>query len=71
MSVENYNELLSIKKRLPGNHIVEIANPKKYPELYKDELSFDVGHLSCEGANVFTEYVADEFKKNKLLVGYR
>ena len=55
-----YNDLLAMKAKLPDERVIELANPQKYPELYQVEFSFDVGHLDGKGANIFTEYLADE-----------
>jgi len=59
----DYHEVLAIKERLPSNHIIEIANPKIYPELYQVNFQFDIDHLNKKGAVIFTEYLANEFKK--------
>ncbi len=59
-----YEELLALKNNLPERHIVEVANPKKYPELYKLEFSFDRGHLNKKGAEIYTKYLAVELKKH-------
>ena len=56
-----YDGLIAIKEKLPKTHIIEIANPEKYPELYQIDYSFDIGHLNSEGAKIFTKYLADEF----------
>jgi hypothetical protein len=65
----HYNKLLALKTVLPNNHIIEIANPVKYPELYQASFSFDIGHLNKKGANVFTKHIADEF--NKIMVNHK
>ncbi len=58
-------ELIAIKEKLPSKHIIEIANPKKYPKLYQIEFTFDRGHLNKKGANLFTKYVANEILMGK------
>jgi hypothetical protein len=60
----SYNELLAIKEKISRNHIIEIANPEKYPNLYKVEYSFDGGHLNKKGADLFSEYIARELLNN-------
>jgi hypothetical protein len=64
--LDSYNELLALKERLPSEHILEIANPKEYPELYQADYSFDLGHLNEKGANLFSEFFANEFRVNCL-----
>ena len=59
-----YEKLLALKAGLPGRHIIEMANPKAFPELYQVDYSFDAGHLNSKGADIFTEYLADELIKN-------
>lgn len=59
-----YNELLAIKEKLPSNHIIEIANPQKYPELYQVEFTFDKWHVNKKGADLYTKYIANELIKN-------
>lgn len=62
--VNIYNELLAIKERLPSHHIIEIANPKKYPQLYQVEFTFDIGHFNRKGAKLYSKYLANELLKN-------
>ena len=60
---QHYEELLALKSQLPPEHIIEIANPQKYPEMYDLEFSFDAGHLNEAGAAIFTDYVSDQLLK--------
>ena len=54
------DELLAIKEQLPFNHLIELADPQKYPELYAVENHFDIGHLNMKGAGIYTEYLGRE-----------
>lgn len=58
-----YGELVALKDRLPPRHIIELADPRKYPELYQVDYSFDVGHLNKKGAAVFTRYLVQQLKR--------
>ena len=58
-----YEKLLALRDRLPAHHVVVVANPKAFPELYQLEYSFDIGHLNRKGADIFTGYLADQLKE--------
>lgn len=57
--LHTYEGLASLVEKLPKNHVIEVFDPAKYPEIYQPELSFDEGHLDEKGAEVFTQYFAD------------
>lgn len=59
----NYKELYAIKENLPNENIIDISSAVDYPNLYKTKYTFDIGHLNEKGANLFTEYLANEIKK--------
>jgi hypothetical protein len=58
-----YIELLPVANALPAKHIIRLEDPDKYKEFYLTKYAFDVAHLNALGANLFTNYVAMEFKK--------
>ena len=60
---ERCGELLAIKRQLPPKNIIELADVIKYPELYEAEYCFDIGHTNKKGAEIFTKYLVNEFKK--------
>ncbi|MBN2893184.1 MAG: hypothetical protein JXL97_15040, partial [Bacteroidales bacterium] len=62
--LSDYKELRAIKEFLPKENIIDISDANDYPNLYKTEYTFDIGHLNEKGANLFTEYLADEIKKS-------
>ena len=52
--LSDYREVLALKKALPENVVLDIANPAVYPNLWAVENSFDVGHMTENGAVFFT-----------------
>lgn len=58
----SYVEELALINRIPSAHLIEIANPFKYPELYQSKYAFDKNHFNKEGADIFTSNIASEFK---------
>ncbi len=59
----NYAELLPLKYCLPQDRLIDVTNALKYPNLYRVEYSFDIGHLNDKGADFLTEAVAEKVKK--------
>lgn len=57
--LETYEGLASIVESLPSDHVIEVFDPVKYPEIYRPDLSFDEIHLNEKGAEIFTRYFAD------------
>lgn len=55
---------ISLFKQLPSENRIDLANPKKFPELYKKENMFDRGHYNEKGAEYFTKYLAQEYSIN-------
>lgn len=58
-----YLELLPIAKSLPQKNMIDMSNPLKYDEFYQTQYSFDKAHLNDEGATLYTNYLAEEFRK--------
>lgn len=58
---QKYDELLPVFYQLPAQNRIELANPQRYPELYAVDTSFDVAHLTHEGATIFTRLLAEQF----------
>lgn len=56
-------QLLSLSRQIPENNLIDMANPRTYPELYEYKNSFDVGHLNSTGANLYSKMLAREFEK--------
>lgn len=61
--VSDYNGLLAVANQLPPEHIILIANPNEYPELWATDMSFDVGHLNEVGATLYSEEVARHYSQ--------
>lgn len=53
--------LKAIVNNLPEDHKLDLFDPEKYQDLFKEEVHFDDGHLNEEGAYKLTEYLAEEF----------
>lgn len=47
---------------IPEGHKVDLGNPLTHPELYKSEYHFDHGHLSAEGAKLYTRLLVSAFQ---------
>ncbi|MBX2877813.1 MAG: hypothetical protein KTR30_37175 [Saprospiraceae bacterium] len=62
---QNPGRAINLCRSLPKSHIIELANPTKFPELYYVANAFDPGHLNAKGSRIFTRYLAQEFKKIK------
>ncbi|MBX7226783.1 MAG: hypothetical protein K1X55_12195 [Chitinophagales bacterium] len=64
----SYAILMEIYNALPSDSKVEVADPRKYPELYKVENSYNFHHLNAKGAQIYSEIVAKkivELEKKK------
>jgi hypothetical protein len=55
--------ILALHDALPAVHRIEVSDARRYPELYKLEWSFDLGHLNSEGAGRFTDLLAAEYRE--------
>ncbi len=49
--------------------ILNLARPDRFPELYRPELWRNATHLSPEGARVFTQLLAQEWKRTGMTCG--
>lgn len=58
-----YNELIPICNSLPPENTIILYSYSVYGDLYTIDNSFDIGHLNSKGANLFTKYISDDFKK--------
>ncbi|MBU1119519.1 hypothetical protein KKH43_06580 [Patescibacteria group bacterium] len=65
MNEKTYNELLPVYHRIDPAHKIELADARKYPELYELENSFDVGHLNRKGSVLYTKLLAEKFNELK------
>lgn len=54
---------LNIYKQIFDDHKIEVADSKKYPELYLVETSYDNSHLLAPSAKIMTQKVAECFKQ--------
>lgn len=58
-----YEEVLPLFYSLPTQNRINIADSRKYPELYSVQLSADETHLNKKGAARFSEILANEYLK--------
>lgn len=56
-----YKEILPVFFSIPPQYRIEIADSRKYPELYLSAYASDETHLNEEGAILFTRYLAGAF----------
>lgn len=45
----------------PTLEIIDMGQPKLYPELFDPDLYYDIRHLNEDGANLYTRYLADAY----------
>lgn len=62
LSNESYFELVPLARSLPTQNVIKLNDPETYYELYLTEYSFDAGHLNSKGADIFSSYLAENFK---------
>lgn len=58
-------ELLDIKNSFGDDVVIDLAEPKAFPELYTPNLRYDADHLNDKGSKVYTTYLAEVFNKLK------
>jgi hypothetical protein len=63
MEATAYELLVPLVQKLKKDYIINLANPKDYPEFYTTENSFDVGHLNEKGASLLTQKLVLEYNK--------
>jgi len=56
-------DIVALFHSLPAANRIDLANPLKYPELYKVENRWDEGHLNNQGAKIYTKKLADAFNE--------
>lgn len=56
-------QLINLSRQIPEMNIIDMSNPNNYDILYKNENSFDVGHLNSKGAVLYSKMLALAFKK--------
>ncbi|MFD2916271.1 hypothetical protein [Psychroserpens luteus] len=56
--------LINLSKLIPKKNLIDLSSPKKFPELYKKENIFDLGHLNSNGAEVFTKLLVNQYLEN-------
>lgn len=57
----SFKQVYPIFKKLPQKNKIDLLDPMKYPEFYKEENSFDIGHLNDNGSEIFTKSLAQKF----------
>jgi hypothetical protein len=68
MSPKSYKKLLPILSLISKNHVIDLANPDKFPEFYEEENSFDVGHLNGMGAELMTQALVSQIKARQIKI---
>ncbi|MBK9523808.1 MAG: hypothetical protein IPO39_03440 [Bacteroidetes bacterium] len=58
-----YKEILTVFYNIDPRYRIEIADSRKYPDLYAVENASDETHLNEQGAVLYTKYLAREFNK--------
>jgi hypothetical protein len=58
-----YMELLPVFNQIDTRHRMDLANPFTFPEFYSVEDSYDEAHFDDKGAVLFTEKMAEKFKR--------
>lgn len=54
----DYNELLALTEQLPSDHVIQVADSRKFPMLYRASTSSDIWHLNKTGSRLFTTIMA-------------
>ncbi len=62
---KQYQELLPVLGYIGEKNIIDLADPKIYPDFYDFNLSFDIGHLNKKGVPIYTKALAENM--NRLL----
>lgn len=59
-----YAEILPALQALPPEQWIDLSDSDRYPDFYKMEFAFDIGHLNLEGSRLYTHALANEFLKS-------
>lgn len=62
-AITSYNYLLPIYYALPKERCINIADPRKYPEFYTKQNSYNFHHVNKKGAIQYSKTLAEEFSK--------
>jgi lysophospholipase L1-like esterase len=67
-----YDEIIPLFNKIDAKYKIEIADSRKYPELYTVKNSADETHLNKKGAEIFTAILSQKFNelisKNKAAI---
>ncbi|MFC0876137.1 hypothetical protein ACE01N_06065 [Saccharicrinis sp. FJH2] len=59
-------QISGIKQELANQHndlsIIDLSSPERFPDLYKNDLSFDIGHLNNDGSKLMSLKLAAQLK---------
>lgn len=61
MSNSSFKQIFPIFKEIPSPNKINLADPRVFPDFYRVENSFDVGHLNDVGSNLFTKALSVKF----------
>jgi len=62
-NVDKLSEKLALFDSLPSENKIDLADPVKYPELFKLENAADLVHYNPKGAAIFTTCLAEAFNE--------
>jgi hypothetical protein len=61
--LKSYHEFISLQNSEIANRIIQLADASEFPMFYQFKYSFDIGHLNEQGANIYTQILAEKFIK--------
>lgn len=60
--LQNYKTMLPLGYALGRHRFIDLSSPDTYPQLWRVEPSFDISHLNCEGANLYTQALVEQLE---------
>jgi hypothetical protein len=57
----SFREAIALSVHLPAIHVIDVADPDKYPELYLQENSLNRNHFNISGTSFLTTFAAGQF----------
>ncbi len=61
IAVRKYEEFIPIMQHIDNVHILELADSRKYPQLYAAKYAYDNSHLNVKGAELISKLAANKF----------
>jgi hypothetical protein len=63
----SYKTVLPLGYALGNLRFFDLSSPDCYPELWMLETSFDVAHMNCDGASIYTQSLVQQLQDAKIL----